>query len=356
MLTQPCAYISRKALRHNLSVVRQLAPTSRVMAMVKANAYGHGLIDVADTLVQAGVDALAVARLLEGISLRQHGIRIPIILLSGILDTDELKLAHEHGLEIVIHHAHEIPLLLQSGLKPPIWLKINTGMNRLGLSMEEAVTAYHSLQHEKLEIAGIMSHFAGSEESDALTLQQQTQRFETLTCDWPYPKSLANSAAIIQHPQTHLDWVRPGIMLYGISPFSDKTGRDLGLQPVMQLLAPLCSSYRAAKGERVGYNGLFTCPEDMPIGIVRIGYGDGYPRYLQHPANVMINHQTTPVIGRVSMDLIAVDLRQHDALPLGTPVELWGPNLAVETLAKAADTSPYELVAGLTARVQHILV
>lgn len=362
MLTQPTAYISSQALNHNVEVVRQLAPQSRMIAMVKANAYGHGLVATAEILIKAGVDALGVARLPEGISLRQQGINLPIVLLGGILDGHELQQAVQHDLELVIYQAEQASLLLQSGLKAKIWLKINTGMNRLGLAVNEASRVYEAIRQSPHNIIGIMSHFAGSEENDGVSLQQQLERFQRLTHDWPYSKSLANSAAIIHHPQTHLDWVRPGIMLYGISPYTDKTGHDLGLQPVMRLLAPLCTSYYVACGERIGYNGLYTCPEDMPIGIVRIGYGDGYPRYLHHPASVLINQIPSQVLGRVSMDLIAVDLRRHqliskpDAslLPPGTVVECWGPELPVEHLATAADTSPYELVAGLTERIEHI--
>lgn len=364
MLTQPTAFISRDALRHNVGVIRKLAPQSRIMAMVKANAYGHGLTDVATTLAEAGVDALGVARLSEGLSLRHHGIELPIVLLSGALDSHELQQAVDNHLELVICQAEQANLLLQSERQARVWLKINTGMNRLGLSLREAPRIYEAIHQSVHDIAGVMSHFAGSEEKDGISLNAQFEQFQALTHDWPYPKSLANSAAIMNHPQTHLDWVRPGIMLYGISPYPDRTGSELGLRPVMQLVAPLCSSYEVPCGEHIGYNGLYICPEDMPIGIVRIGYGDGYPRYLRHPASVMINGSHAQVLGRVSMDLIAIDLRNHDVLsddppgplPLGTPVECWGPHVPVERLAQAADTSPYELVAGLTARVEHKLI
>ncbi len=353
MLTQPTAYISQDALRHNLAVIRKFAPQSRIMAMVKANAYGHGASDVADTLVAAGVDALAVARMQGGINLRQHGITIPIVVLCGALDISEVKLAEQYHLDLVIHQPKQVTLHLQHPKSARIWLKINTGMNRLGLKPDDALTAYQMLIASNIDIAGIISHFSSSEESDGIRIQQQIACFNELTHDWPYPKSLANSAAIMTYPETHMDWIRPGIMLYGISPFPDKTGTDLGLQPVMQFQAPLCAVYPVKQGEGVGYNATFICPEDMLVGIIRVGYGDGYPRYLRHSAQVMIANQPAPVIGRVSMDLLAIDLRGHTPPELGTHVTLWGPTLPIEHLAKAAETSPYELVAGLTARVEY---
>lgn len=354
MLTLPTAYISEKALVHNLKQVRAFAPNSRIMAMVKADAYGHGLCHVASILEKHGADALGVARLDEGIQLRQYGIQCPIVLLSGALDHDELTQALSYQLNLVIHHPEQIRLFQNNNTHVNVWLKINTGMNRLGLSLQDASTVYDEvIKMPHLKLQGIMSHFAGSEEPGGQSLLEQVKHFENLTKSWPYPKSLANSGAIVDYPQTHLDWVRPGIMLYGISPFADKIGSELGLMPVMQLVAPLIAVSWAARGDKVGYNGIYTCPENMPYGIVRIGYGDGYPRYIRHEAFVMVDNALVPVIGRVSMDLIAIDLRGHELLPLGTPVELWGPNVPVEQLAKACETSPYELVAGLTARVLH---
>lgn len=357
MLTLPTAYLSSSALVHNISRVRAFAPQSQILAMVKANAYGHDLAQTASVFRECGIEAFGVARIDEALTLRQLGFNETIVLLGGILDREELQLACEANIDIVIHRPEQADLLIHSGLHARIWLKVNTGMNRLGLSPEETLLVYkHLIAQAHLHIVCIMTHFASAETADGSSLQAQVQQLDRLCANWQVPKSLANSAAIMQHPQTHRDIVRPGIMLYGISPFPEQTGTDLGLKPAMRLVAPLCANYLVKQGEQVGYNGLFTCPENMPIGIVRMGYGDGYPRYLRHPACVWLEGHRLPIIGRVSMDLLAIDLRPYPKAPIGAPIECWGEHLPIEVLAHAADTSPYELASGLTPRVLHVLV
>lgn len=352
------ATISRGALRHNLAMVRALAPHAKVMAMVKANAYGHGLISVAEIL--SDVEGLGVARLKEAILLRQAGIETPIILLEGFNELAELPLLSAYKLGTVIHHVKQVQALEQATdlYCPYVWIKINTGMNRLGFPAKEAFSIYQRLKKiaSVAEIRGVMSHFANSEDLTSDRTENQSELFHFVTNDLPLAKSLANSGAILAWPKTHLDWVRPGLMLYGVSPFPHQYGHDLNLLPVMTLTARLITISQVKKGDHVGYNGIYTCKEDMPIGIVSAGYGDGYPRYIQERMPILVQGIETEVIGRVSMDMLAVDLRPIPTAKPGDVVTLWGPHLPVERIALSAKTSPYELLAGLTGRVEYTIV
>lgn len=349
------ASINLSALRHNLTQIRRFAPTSKIIAMVKANAYGHGLIAVSQALSQ--VDALGVARINEAVILRKGGIKTPIILLEGFNEPSELDLIHQYDLGSVIHHQQQMTYLQENPYIdcPYVWIKLNTGMNRLGFPYTEAASIYHTLKEMRniKEIRGVMTHFASAEEQDRRFTQRQYEQFMSSTECLPVAKSLANSAAIIAHPITQKDWIRPGLMLYGVSPFHDRIGAELDLIPVMEFSARLMTFYRAKKGDRVGYNGRFTCPKDMLIGIVSAGYGDGYPRYIGENTPILVAGVETQIIGRVSMDMLAVNLDPCEKVKIGDKVTLWGQDLPIEHIAAAAKTSPYELLAGLTGRVEY---
>ncbi len=349
------ANINLTALQHNLDQIKKMAPRSRVLAMVKSNAYGHGLVPVAQALSSA--DALGVACLSEAIQLRRAGLKQPIVLMSGFSDPTMLSEIETYQLDCVIHQPEQVTWLTQRRLQyaPNLWFKINTGMNRLGFLPDQVEKAYTSLlQCPWLEKPiRWMTHFANSDDMLASSNQAQLNCFKQAIKDYPGEKTAANSAAILHFPEAHFDWVRPGIMLYGISPLSDKTGSMLGLKPVMTLLAKLVSVYRIKAGERVGYGSTWEALEEMPIGVISLGYGDGYPR-LAGTRNAMVNIQGVlcPLIGRVSMDLMTVDLRPCANAKTGDTVVIWGNDLPVEQTAAAVDTIGYELVCHVSSRVE----
>lgn len=342
------------ALRHNLSVVKTTAPQQSIVAMVKANGYGHGLTWVANVL-DGSVNYFGVACLEEAITLREAGIQTPALLMEGLFSADELKVAHESGCSIVIHQLEQLDLLRQYKLKKPqeIWIKVNTGMNRLGFHPDQFPYVYEVLdqipQIKKPVIA--MTHFSDADETLSPLTRTQIQLFEKTIAGYPVKKSLANSAGILNWPESFGDIIRPGIMLYGISPFDQVFGIHHGLRPVMSLHSELMAVRTCQRGDRIGYGGQFVCPETMPVGVIAIGYGDGYPRHAPNGAYVLVNERPVPLIGRVSMDMITVDLRTQPLSKKGDPVLLWGHGLPVEELAARSGTIAYELLCHMTARV-----
>ena len=338
------------ALRNNLAVARARAPDSRAWAVVKANAYGHGLLRAVEAL--AAADGFALLDLEEAVRLRDAGVRKPILLLEGFFSLDDLALVVEHGLSVVIHSEEQVDILVAAGFptRIPLYLKLNTGMNRLGFSPEAFAIALERLQGCRMagEIT-LMTHFADADGERGV--REQLERFTKATRDLALPRSLANSAALLRFPDTHADWVRPGIMLYGVSPFADSVGDTHGLKPVMSLHSRLMAVNYFKRGDRVGYGGAWECPEDMPVGVVAIGYGDGYPRHAKTGTPVLVNNKRVPLIGRVSMDMICVDLRGQPRARGGDPVCLWGTALPVEEIARYAGTIPYELLCRVTSRV-----
>jgi len=348
------ARIHLSALQSNLQRVRTLALSSRVMAIIKANGYGHGMLRVAKALASA--DGFGVACLEEALALRDAGISQPILLLEGFYETSELELICKHGLAIVVHHDFQIDILEKSRLPTPIhvWLKIDTGMHRLGFSPQQVSRACQRLKScsNVAVIPGLMTHLADADDRHDTLTQQQIDCFKATVSGLEGEKSIANSAAIIAWPQSHGDWVRPGVMLYGVSPFGDSAGDTEGLQPVMTLTSKLIAINNFKKGYKIGYGGEWTCPEDMPVGVVAIGYGDGYPRGVPSGTPVVINGQRASIIGRVSMDMITVDLRGLPSVQVGDTVILWGSGLAVEEIALCAKTIPYELLCRVTQRVR----
>ena len=346
------AVINLSALRHNLSVVRRHAPHSRIMAIIKANGYGHGSVAVAQALREA--DAFGVACLDEAISLREAGIFQPIVLLEGVIHASDLNLVCGYELELVIHHPAQITLLQQYRGRPiPVWLKLDTGMHRLGV----APAHINDLLQQLTTLEGVaqpirlMTHLANADDRQDNTTLQQLAQFDAATANHAYETSIANSAGILAWPDSHREWVRPGIMLYGVSPFVDSQAAEHELQPVMTLHSELIAINHHQKGETVGYGGTYTCPENMPVGVVAIGYGDGYPRHAPSGTPVLVNGQRVPLVGRVSMDMICVDLRDCPDAGMGDPVVLWGAGLPVEEIATRADTIGYELLCRVTQRV-----
>ncbi|KPJ67488.1 MAG: alanine racemase [Coxiella sp. DG_40] len=349
------AHIDLIALQHNYRQIRRLTSSSRIMAMVKSNAYGHGLVQIAKSLTD--VDAFGVACLNEALMLRKAGVIKRIVLTRGFSDVTELPLIGKYGLDIVVHHESQIEILQTVKLNKPVsvWLKIDTGMHRLGFSQQEAEYAYDRLSKisQVQQPIYIMTHLASADDLFKSTTREQLDYFKRFSfCS--NPKSIANSAAIINWSESCADWVRPGIMLYGVSPLADKTGKEISLRPVMTLQSELIAVKKLAKGDRVGYGGVWECPEDMPVGVVAIGYGDGYPRHAKTGTPVLVNGIRCQIVGRVSMDMLTVDLRNNPGAKCGDEVVLWGKGLPVEYIAKYADTISYELLCGLTQRVQFI--
>lgn len=355
----PAAYalVHLEAARHNLEIARRHAPEARIMAVIKANGYGHGLVRIAQALADA--DAFAVARVDEGIYLRNAGIRHPITVLEGFTFNDELDKLLHYGLDSVVHSFIQLDVLerrIETG-QMDAWLKLDTGMNRLGFKPEEFDAAYRRLSRCRIvrSPCHLMTHLANSDAVDDGKTVRQLNLFNETVRPYPGPRSIANSAGILAWPDAVSDWVRPGIMLYGISPFPDRTGAELGLQPIMELYSRLISVKPLKKGETVGYGTGWVCRKPTTLGVVAIGYGDGYPRYAETGTPVLVNGRRVPLIGRVSMDMITVDLETQPEAKPGDPVCLWGRNLPVEEIALHAGTIPYTLVCGITQRVQIIV-
>lgn len=355
------ATIHTDALRHNLSQVRQRAPNSRVMAVVKADGYGHGLERVARAL--GGADAFGVAALSDAERLRAAGISQPILLLSGFDEPEDIARLRGLNVDTAVHHHSQLEMLEQAPAGDPIrcWLKLDTGMHRLGFAPEHVADAHARLSALRTVVGEIvlMNHFASSDEYDdspshGRQTRLQMQLFERATAGLAGARSLANSAAVLGWPEAHSEWVRPGGALYGMSVVDGRTGADFGLRPAMTLSTRLISVNRIRKGERIGYAATWECPEDMDVGVAAIGYGDGYPRAAPAGTPVLVAGQETQVIGRVSMDLMTIDLRGVRNARVGAPVTLWGPELPVERIADAAGTISYELTCSITRRVRFV--
>ena len=352
-MTRPArACIDLTALKHNFNRVKQAAPGSRVMAIIKANAYGHGLLDVARSLADA--DAFGVAMLEEAIALREAGFDRRIVLLEGAFDAGEFMLISGYRVDVVVHHRSQLEMLEQARLARPldVWLKLDTGMHRLGFPPAAVADVVQRLKHVG-QVGSIffMSHFACADEQDHPSARDQLQRFHEATDDLAGERSLANSAGILGWPAARFDWVRPGIMLYGSSPLSGATARQLDLHPVMTLETRLIAVNEHRQGEAVGYGGDWVCPESMPVGVAAIGYGDGYPRHLPSGTPVLVNGRPAALAGRVSMDMVTIDLRSMPEAAVGDTVTLWGRGLPVDDIAGRAGTIAYELLCGISARV-----
>lgn len=354
------------ALRHNHARVRQVANQSNIWSVIKANAYGHGVLPAARALKEV-TDGFALIEMDSAIALREAGIRQPILMLEGCYQADELPLFTEWELTPVLHALWQVDALIAARLpvRLPVYLKLDTGMHRLGLTTDEFALAL-----VRLEAAGcaasitVMTHFADADEDRGIA--EQMQRLRDITAGLALPLSLANSAALLRFPESHADWVRPGIMLYGASPFPARQSAEaLDLKPVMTLASELIGVRDIAAGDRVGYGGTFVAGQPMRIGIVACGYGDGYPRHAPTGTPVLVAGRRTRTLGRVSMDKLCVDLSVLEAqgkkagakvgadetVGIGTPVTLWGDGLPADDVATAAGTVAYELFCAVAARV-----
>ncbi len=344
------AIISAAALRHNLGVVRRAAPRSRVFAVIKANAYGHGVTRAARAFEAA--DGIALLEIEAAVRLREGGYAKRLALLEGLFESSEVAVAARHDLAVVVHNHEQLRMLdaAPAGARLDVMLKINTGMNRLGFTPPDALVARELLKkHRAVKQLTLMTHFATAD--DARGVAWQMQVFEQIAAGQQLERSIANSAAILRFPDTHADWVRPGIMLYGCTPFADATAQQLGLRPAMTLASAIISVQDLRAGDRIGYAGTFEATQSMRIGTVACGYADGYPRHAPTGTPVLVDGIRTRTLGRVSMDMLCVDLTPVPAARVGTAVELWGEALPADEVAAAAGTVSYELICALAPRV-----
>lgn len=351
-MRQATVYIDSEALQYNLNRVKQLAPTAKIVSMVKANAYGHCVKDCLAAL--ANTDAFGVACLEEALEIRELGYQQPITLIEGIFSAEEMQIVIDQNIEIVVHHQQQLDWLraqkdayIAKNLK--IWVKLNSGMNRLGFKVDEIIDVIHQLKADGFNCVLAM-HFANADADNHPLNEQQKQQFlHVKEACAPILASCCNSAAIFKWPELNFDFVRPGIMLYGASPFADKTVEDLDIQPVMTFTAEIIALNTIQAGESVGYGSTFIADKETELAIVSIGYGDGYPRAFFKQNYVAINGQKVPVVGRVAMDMIAIDVTDLNA-QLGTQVELWGKHRLVDDVAEANGTIGYELLCRLSNR------
>jgi len=348
---QATVYIDSEALQYNLNRVKQLAPHSKIVSMVKANAYGHGVKNCLAAL--EATDAFGVACLEEALEIRQLGYTQPITLIEGVFAEDEMQQVIEHKLECIVHHNQQVEWLVQhkaayNALDLKVWVKLNSGMNRLGFKVDEIIDVIQRLKAEGFTCVLAM-HFANADVEHPLNEQQKQQFLQVKQACEPILVSCCNSAAIYKYPELHFDFVRPGIMLYGASPFADRNVHELDLKPVMTFSAEIIALNQIQQGEFVGYGSTYSASCTSRIAIVSIGYGDGYPRAYVKQNFVAIDQQLVPVVGRVSMDMIAIDISNVKA-EIGTKVELWGQSRLVDDVAAANGTIGYELLCRLTQR------
>ncbi|NRA59385.1 MAG: alanine racemase [Psychrobium sp.] len=353
------AVISRSAVVHNYQRIKSLAPNSKVLSVLKANAYGHGLLEMANILSDS--DAIGVARLEEALELRAGGIVRPILLLEGFFKSSDIEILITNNLQTVVHSLEQITMLerldlsaeLQGFSALKVWLKVDTGMNRLGISVDDFLQATQRLKNIDYVAKPLkfMTHFACADDLENDFTAQQAEQFYQLVDGQVGELSLANSAGIIAWPQTHADWIRPGLLLYGCSPIENRIGKDEGFIAAMTLTSSVIAIKSIKAGDKVGYSSAWTTKHDTQLAVVAIGYGDGYPRHAKDGTPVLINGVRYPIVGRVSMDMVTVDLGSNHQVQCGDNVTLWGPDLPVEEIAKFADTICYELILQLTSRV-----
>lgn len=350
-MTRPTSvYIDSQALVDNLQAVKMYAPRSKIVAVVKANAYGHGLTTVAAALAPYA-DLFAVACIDEALVIRKANIQTPILLLEGLFASDELTCAAENNFIPVIHNTAQLELILQqpSVTWQQVWLKVNLGMHRLGVAPEEVEAIWRQI-HTSISSKNppvLMGHLPDADNLDSLVTAAQITQFKQLSQALNAKTSLANSAGILAWPEAHTDYVRPGIMLYGVSPLIEQPRQ---LKPVMHFKTQLMALRQTVVGDRIGYGGDYLCTKPMRIGLIAAGYGDGYPRHITSGSMVLIHNRLAPIVGRVSMDMMTVDLTAHSEAKIGDEVTLWGKGLRIETIAQQAGTIAYELLCQVTAR------
>ncbi|MEB3752925.1 alanine racemase [Acinetobacter sp. MD2(2019)] len=351
-MRQATVSINQDALQYNLNRVKQLAPKSKIVSMVKADAYGHGLENSLSALAQT--DAFGVACLSEALEIRQLGFEQLVTLIEGVFSEDEMQIAIDQRFECMVHHQQQVEWLIQHKVayqakKLKVWIKLNSGMNRLGFKADEIIDVINNLKAEGFECVLAM-HFANADSDDHPLNEQQKQLFlQVREACMPILCSCCNSAAILKWPELHFDYVRPGVMLYGASPFADRSVHELDLKPVMTFSAEVIAINHIQAGEKVGYGSLVTAEKEMDIAVVSIGYGDGYPRAYIAQNSVVVNQKNLNLFGRVSMDMLTIDATGH-ALKIGDSVELWGEQRLVDDVAKTSGTIGYELLCRLSNR------
>ncbi|MET1078509.1 MAG: alanine racemase [Pseudomonas sp.] len=346
------ATVDLAAIRHNYALAQRCAPSRQVFAVVKANAYGHGVREVVSSLEAA--DGFAVACLEEAVTVRALHERARVLLLEGCFEPAEYRLASQLRLDVVVHDAAQAEALLAAELAAPlaVWLKLDSGMHRLGFN-DRDLRHWHGRLVAAASVAelNVLSHLACADERGHPLIEEQLEAFLAVL-DLPFAqRSLANSAAVLTLPAAHMDWLRPGILLYGSSPFADLSAAQLGLKPAMRLTARLIAVREVAVGDTVGYGAAWLAQRPSRIGTVSCGYADGYPRQAPSGTPVAIGGRRVPLVGRVSMDLLCVDLTDAPQAQLGDEVELWGAQVPVDELAQACGTLGYELLTRVTARV-----
>ena len=348
------AHIDLSALESNLQVARRAAPSARVMSVIKANGYGHGLLRVAEALAET--DGYALLDIQDAVQLRETGFRQTILLLEGFFGAEDLPVIAEYDLTSVIHSAGQIALLdaYPGNRTLDVWLKVNSGMNRLGFAPQQVAQAMEQLRrHRAVRDITLMTHFANADEARGVA--EPLALFNDVAAPHRVSRSLANSAALLRYPETHGDWVRPGIMLYGASPFPEISAQQLGLKPVMTLSSRIIATQQLRAGDEVGYGASFRAGHAMCVGIVACGYADGYPRHAPNGTPILVDGQRSHTVGRVSMDMLYVDLSAVPQADVGSRVVLWGEGLPVEEVAHAAGTVSYELLCALSRRVPIVI-
>ncbi|WP_288345225.1 alanine racemase [uncultured Pseudoalteromonas sp.] len=350
------AEINLQALAHNLAQVKRFAPGCKVMAVLKANAYGHGLVKIAQYLNDA--DAFAVARIDEALALRAGGLTKPIVLLEGFFHQDDLPILLANNFQTIIHDENQLTTLENASLDAPIacWLKVNTGMHRLGIAPSQFESFYNRLKASPnaRDDIKLMTHFSCADDINDEKTAQQIALFDSLASDKTEQHCLANSAGIIAWPKGHGEWVRPGLMLYGVSPMLNGVGQQHGLEPVMRLKTRVIAIRDVDAEQCVGYGGRWHSDKPTKLAVVAMGYGDGYPRHAEQGTPVVIKSQRYGIVGSVAMDMITVDIGDNrDNIKVGDEVIMWGPELPVEEIAQCATTIPYELLCNITPRVSY---
>lgn len=348
------AVIDLQALKHNLDTIRLRAPESKLLAVVKANGYGHGLLKIAQNA--DGADAFGVARIEEALQLRAGGIVKPILLLEGFYSPLDLPILVTNNIQTAVHSIEQLEALEQADIETPVtvWVKLDSGMHRLGIRPEQFSDVVDRLYRcdNVAKPIRFMSHFACADEQGSSVTSEQTKLFLTLTEPYEGERSIAASAGILAWPKSRLDWNRCGIIMYGVSPFADDDATDYNCLPVMTLKSCLIAVREVQAGESVGYGAIWTSERDTKVGVIAIGYGDGYPRSAPYGTPVWINGRKVPIAGRVSMDMLTVDLGPNAEEKVGDEAVLWGNQLPVEEVAKHIGTIAYELVTKLTPRVE----
>ncbi|MBM3115199.1 alanine racemase [Jeongeupia naejangsanensis] len=343
--------IDSAAIAHNYRRIKALAPNAKVYAVAKANGYGHGLERVAAAVPDA--DGFALVEFNWAVALRETGVTQPILLLEGVFSADEMAGASRHALTVAVHEERALVWLETLTLPRPvdIYVKLNTGMNRLGFAAEAAGAVVARLKAcPNVGSITLMTHFATADDPER-GIAKPLARFDTAAAGLGLPMTLANSAAIFDFPEVHRDWVRPGIALYGATPFAHRSAASLGLVAAMSLQSEIIGVQTLQAGDAVGYAAAFTASGPMRIGVIACGYADGYPRHAPTGTPVLVGGVRTRLLGRVSMDMLAVDLSDLPQAQIGTPVELWGKNLPIDEVANAAGTIGYELMCAVALRV-----